>query len=411
MALSEYKLKESDYEGRRIADLSDRPTDDDIEGGDGLSADMLKAYFDYIPITVLGLTKLNGLIDFLTENGGGTLGIDEIEGLTEAQTSITETIEKLLEMVEDNKEEIETSLANLAGSGRETETVKQNADDILTIKGTAWTAETIKDNADQILAMKGEGWTTENLKTIADTLTAFIAQKGVASGLASLDAEGKLLQGIDGSNITSGVVPVWAIPDVAKTITVAVESETEMLALTIENIQTGDTVVVESSSLGDEAWYKVIDDTKLGTYSAFRIMTSGVSIAETAQFYDPTAEGEFSIAENLEAVNATLETINETLEEKANLSTLETATIFATSWEENACTLSVGGVTATSNQEILPQTRSYFTTEAEYIEYLEMYQSSNLQDNGQAEGVIYLLAMSGIPTMDLPIKIIVRGDY
>ncbi|MFI3162857.1 MAG: hypothetical protein R3Y65_00280 [Bacillota bacterium] len=403
MALSDYKLKSSDYEGKRIADLSDRPTDDDIEGGDGLSADMLKAYFDYIPITVLGLTKLNGLIDFLTENGGGTLGIDEIEGLTDAQTSVTETIAKLLEMVEDNKSEIETSLANLAGSGRTFETVKKNAENVETIKGSGWNAETIKNNADQITAMKGTGWTSENLKTIADTLTSFIAQKAVASGLASLDASGKLVQGIDGSNITSGMVPIWAIPDVAKAVTVVVDSEDEMLELTIEDIQAGDSVVVESSSLDTEVWYKVIDDTKLGSYSAFRLMTAGVTMATTAKFYDPTAEGDLSIAGNFALIDGEFA-------QKANLSTLQEATILATSWEDNAATLAVSGVTATSNQEILPQTRSSFSTDAEYTSYLEMYQNANFQDNGQAVGEIYLLAMTDVPTEDMPIKIILRGD-
>ncbi|MFI3128453.1 MAG: hypothetical protein R3Y18_00170, partial [Bacillota bacterium] len=217
--LTDYKSTELEFSGTRIVDLPDRPNDPVEQNGRGLTAAELKAYFDYIPITVLALSKINGMIDFLVENGGGTLGVDAIDGLTEEATTITAVITALLEMVEANKDDIETALANLAGSGREAETVKGNADDILAIKGTGWNAETIKNNADQITAMKGSGWTSENLKTIADTLTSFIAQKAVASGLASLDANGKLVQGIDGSNITSGMVPIWAIPDVAKAVT------------------------------------------------------------------------------------------------------------------------------------------------------------------------------------------------
>lgn len=413
MALSDYKLKSADYEGKRIADLSDRPTDDDIEGGDGLSADMLKAYFDYIPITVLGLTKLNGLIDFLTENGGGTLGIDEIDGLTDAQTSVTETIAKLLEMVEYNKDEIEASFANLAGSGRTSETVKQNADNITTIKGSGWTNETIKNNSTQIIAMKGTGWTSESLKALSDTITAFMAQKAAASGLASLDSSGKVVQGIDASNIVSGQVPIWAIPDAVKERVVVVASASEMLALTIDEIQEGDIVCIDDGDSTPQ-WYRVIDDSLLGAYSAFLQQSTGTLIAETSKYYDPTAVGDLAIVVGFEAANTkitALESRASAVETgKANLSTLLTATISTSAWSGNACTLSVSGVTATSNQEILPQTRSYFSSDDDYIAYLEVYQNANLQENGQAAGQIYLLAMTDVPTVNLPIKIILRGD-
>ncbi len=65
MPISNYKLRSSDWEGKRIADLSDRPSDSSVDGGNGYSADMVKACFDYIPINVLGEQKLNGLIDYL----------------------------------------------------------------------------------------------------------------------------------------------------------------------------------------------------------------------------------------------------------------------------------------------------------------------------------------------------------
>ncbi len=407
MALSDYKLKASDYEGKRIADLSDRPTDDDIEGGDGLSADMLKAYFDYMPITVLGLTKLNGLIDYLTESGGGTIGIDGIDGLTQDGATVVETIENLLEMVEDNKDAIEAALANLAGTGRSGETVKQNADDISTVKGSGWSSETIKNNADQILAMKGTGWTVENLKTISDTLTAFINQKAAAGGLASLDSSGKLVQGFDASNIVSGVVPSWAIPDDAKERTVSVATEAAMLALTIDDVQDGDVVYVVQSSTGTSAWYHVIDSTQLGSYSAFRVMTSSVTSSETAMYYDPTATGDLAFATVFSQIDADIESVEDDIESlqqsKADVSSEVSATLYSSGWSSGGYTLSVSGVTASSNQEILP---SLAITEAQ----LEALQYANIQDTGQSSGTLLLKSFGDVPTIDIPLRIIVRGD-
>ena len=46
--------------------------------------------------------------------------------------------------------QVEAALAEIAGSGRTTETVKGNAADVVTIKGAGWTNQTIKANADAI---------------------------------------------------------------------------------------------------------------------------------------------------------------------------------------------------------------------------------------------------------------------
>ncbi len=433
--LTDFKSTELEFSGMRIVDLATRPNDPIEQNGNGLTAAELKAYFDYIPITVLALTKINGMIDFLIENGGGTLGVDEIEGLTEAASTVREVITALLAMVNSNKENIETALDNLAGEGRTDETVKQNAGDIETIKGTGWTAETVKNNADQITAMKGEGWTSENLKTIADTLTAFIAQKAVANGLASLNSEGKLAQGIDGSNITSGEIPLWAIPDAAKErVYLDCTTVDEMYLLTVSDVQDGDTILIAGTTTtnddGDaeitaDRWFRVVDQTLLSSdgietanAGAFREMSVGTAMAEIANYYNPNATGETSIAVAIANLLSQLETANANISaldaSKSDLSSEVTATLLSTSWTGTDApftyTLSVSGVTASSNQEILPQTKAYFSTNSDYIEYIEALQSANLQDNGQAEGAIYLCACGDVPTMDLPIKIIFRGD-
>ena len=57
MSLADYKFKEADFQERKIADLSDTPS------SDGMSAAQLKAYFDYIPKTMIAMNAINGIID------------------------------------------------------------------------------------------------------------------------------------------------------------------------------------------------------------------------------------------------------------------------------------------------------------------------------------------------------------
>lgn len=87
----------------------------------------------------------------------------------------------------------------------------------------------------------------------------------------------------------------------------------------------------------------------------------------------------------------------------ARPSTTHTVTLAASGWSGGSYTLSVEGVTATSNQEILPAvdiTR----------DQLDALQKANIQDAGQAAGSLVLKAFGTVPTDDLPIRIIVRGD-
>lgn len=91
----------------------------------------------------------------------------------------------------------------------------------------------------------------------------------------------------------------------------------------------------------------------------------------------------------------------------AGASETVTATLLAASWTGNAApytyTLSVRGVTATSNQEVLPALNIT-------VEQLEALQSANIQDGGQAANTMTLKAYGDKPTIDLPIRVIKRGD-
>lgn len=90
------------------------------------------------------------------------------------------------------------------------------------------------------------------------------------------------------------------------------------------------------------------------------------------------------------------------LDEKAT-SILITATLLASGWSDVLYTLAVDGVTTTSNQEILPAVDIT-------AEQLEALQAANIQDGGQTAGNITLKAYGDVPTIDIPIRVIKRGD-
>lgn len=91
----------------------------------------------------------------------------------------------------------------------------------------------------------------------------------------------------------------------------------------------------------------------------------------------------------------------------AGTSETVTATLLAASWTGTSApytyTLAVTGVTANSNQELLPA----LTITSEQLTAL---QAANIQDGGQAENSVTLTAFGDKPTIDLPIRVIVRGD-
>ena len=92
---------------------------------------------------------------------------------------------------------------------------------------------------------------------------------------------------------------------------------------------------------------------------------------------------------------------------KSNKSTLTTKTLSKTSWTgsepPDTYSLSVSGVTTTSVQEILPTTSA---TE----EQITALQAANMQDGGQSAGKITIKAWGDKPEIDLPVRIIIRGD-
>lgn len=92
---------------------------------------------------------------------------------------------------------------------------------------------------------------------------------------------------------------------------------------------------------------------------------------------------------------------------KATKSTIVAATLLAANWVGTTSpysqTLSVSQVTATSVNEILPGTSIT-------ADQLNVLQGANLQDGGQAAGSLTIQAYDDKPAIDLPIRVIIRGD-
>ena len=90
----------------------------------------------------------------------------------------------------------------------------------------------------------------------------------------------------------------------------------------------------------------------------------------------------------------------------APISTITEATLAAASWSGGSApytyTLTVNGVTDTSTQEIV------FATSIN-LEQLTAGQNANIQDGGQSANTIVLKAWGEKPTVDLPIRVIMRG--
>ena len=87
----------------------------------------------------------------------------------------------------------------------------------------------------------------------------------------------------------------------------------------------------------------------------------------------------------------------------AGKSTTVTATLLASGWADKEYDLAIDGVTAISNQELLPAIGIGGTE-------LTALQGANIVDNGQEPGVMKLKAMGDVPEVDIPVRVVLRGD-
>ena len=92
MNILDYLLKEADFQERKISDLSDTPS------SDGMSAVQLKAYFDYIPKTLIAMGALNGVINLRASTEGAANVGAGVSGIT--GTTVQEILESAKVLIE-----------------------------------------------------------------------------------------------------------------------------------------------------------------------------------------------------------------------------------------------------------------------------------------------------------------------
>ena len=84
-------------------------------------------------------------------------------------------------------------------------------------------------------------------------------------------------------------------------------------------------------------------------------------------------------------------------------STTVNMTLYAETWKEGTYTITSELITSASNQEIIPATN---ITQAQ----LNAMLSASMIDGGQSPGSMTIKAIGNVPTIDLPIRIIYRGE-
>lgn len=141
------------------------------------------------------------------------------------------------------------------------------------------------------------------------------------------------------------------------------------------------------------------------------------AVATSGSYNDLTDKPSMAIDNELDASSSNAVSnsiVTSSLEKKANVFTEVATTLLAANWVGTTApysyTLTINGITSTSNQEFLPVNMSYFSNLSDYVDYIDALQGANIQDNGQSENTANLIACGEKPTIDLPIKVIMRGD-
>lgn len=145
--------------------------------------------------------------------------------------------------------------------------------------------------------------------------------------------------------------------------------------------------------------------------------TIETSVPKDAVFTDTTYEtgtsSTFGISKLYDSTGTNIDgtmtqaSLKEALDNKITPSITDDYTLVVSNWENDEApyvySITVDGVTSNSNQEIIPAID--VTTEQ-----LAAMQSADIHDGGQSANTIILKAYGVKPTIDLPMRIILRGD-
>ena len=98
-----------------------------------------------------------------------------------------------------------------------------------------------------------------------------------------------------------------------------------------------------------------------------------------------------------------LATATATTEAKINKYNMVETILYASEWQDNKYNLTVNGVTTTSVQDI-----SFGLNITE--EQIKAAQKANVIDGGQGINLITLIALGIVPTVDIPVRVLIKGN-
>ena len=139
---------------------------------------------------------------------------------------------------------------------------------------------------------------------------------------------------------------------------------------------------------------------------AAQASTDAAAAASSAtSAYNAAAAAQKSADDAMEAVVALQEQANNAVVvfEKELKSTIISTTLYAETWNAGSYTITSDFISSTSNQEIIP---AVGITEEQY----KALSAAMIVDGGQSTGSMTLKALGKVPTIDVPIRIIFRGD-
>ena len=148
--------------------------------------------------------------------------------------------------------------------------------------GNAGVTLTPSQGSAKTVKIKGDGDVVVTSDAAGDITVAYThPDSGVTAGTytkVTVNAQGHVTAaqaGIDASDIVSGTISIDRLPEGALERLVVVADETAMLALTVDDVQAGDTV----KNADTEKMYFVVDTDRLGTMDAFIVYTAGAASA------------------------------------------------------------------------------------------------------------------------------------
>lgn len=133
--------------------------------------------------------------------------------------------------------------------------------------------------------------------------------------------------------------------------------------------------------------------------------TAAAAASSATSAYNAAASAQKSADDASEAVTAE-QTRAEAAEKKiadSIPSTIVSTTLYAATWNNGTYTITNDLITSTSNQEIILAVGS---TADQY----KALGAAMIVDNGQTTGSMTLKALGTVPTIDIPIRIIYRGE-